>query len=72
MPNETPRQKKQSIKHILEFVDDKRQYANKWNNSKVTNTLNKLQHAAQTWGHLLFTSEGKFEIDKYESYIMSW
>ena len=67
----SPDKKLQWIKH-LGFIDDKRQYANDWNNSNLTNALNKLQHAAQTWEHLLFTSGGKLEIDKCEAYIMSW
>ena len=67
----SPDKKLQWIKHILGFVDDKRQYANEWNTSNLTNALNKLQHASQTWEHLLFTSGGKLEIDKCEAYIMS-
>ena len=54
------------------FVDDKRQYANDWNNSNLTNALKKLHHASQIWEYLLFTSGGKLGIDKCEVYIMSW
>ena len=53
--------KLQWIKYILGFVVDNMQYANEWNTSNLSNVLNKLQHAAQTWEHLLFTSGGKLE-----------
>ena len=46
-------------KVILEFVDDKRQYANDWKNNSLLNALKTLQSAAQSWEHLRYTSGGK-------------
>ena len=37
----SPDKKNQWIKHIIGFVDDKRQYANDWNKSNLTNFLKK-------------------------------
>ena len=51
----SPNKKIKWIKYIMGFVDDKRQYANDWNNSNLTNALKKLHHAAQIWEYLLFT-----------------
>ena len=67
----SPDKKIQSIKYILGFVDDKRQYSNDWNNSNLTNALNKLHHTAQPWQHLQFKSGGKLKINKCKVYIMS-
>ena len=68
----SPDKKIQWIKHILGFIDDKRQHANDWNNSNLICALKKLHRAAQTWEYLLFTSGGKQEIDTCEAYIILW
>ena len=62
----------QWTKHINGYVDDKRQYTNECNNSKLSTVLNKMHPAAQTWEHLLLTSGGKLEIDKCAAFIISW
>ena len=57
-------------KHILGLVDDARQYSNDWKNNQMTNVISKLQHASQTWEHLLATTCGKLEIPKCVVYTL--
>ena len=59
-------------KVIIGFVNDKRQYANDWQNNSLLTASNKLRSAAQSWEHLLSTSDGKLELTKYAWYCISW
>ena len=59
-------------KYILGFVDDKRQYSNDWNENKLATIITQLKQAAQSWGHLLYTTGGKLESSKCGIYIMEW
>ena len=68
----SPNKLYQLEKHILGFVDDKRQYSNDWNEHKIATITTQLKHAAQSWEHLLYTTGGKLEISKYGTYIMEW
>ena len=43
----------QLTKHILGFVDDKRQYSNDWKKNNLAKIITQLKHAAQSWEHLL-------------------
>ena len=60
----------QLTKHILGFVDDKRQYSNEWNENKLVTIITQLNQAAQSWEQLLYTTSGKLEISKCGIYIM--
>ena len=68
----SPNQLYQLTKHILGFVDDKRQYSNDWNKNKLATIITQFKHAAQSWEHLLYTTGGKIEISKCGIYIMEW
>ena len=54
-----PDKKYKVKKTIIGFVDDKRQYANDWKSNSLLITINKLQTAAQSREHLLYTSSDK-------------
>ena len=56
---------------IIEFVDEKRQYANDWKHNFLLSASNKLRSAAQSWEHLLYTSGGKLELTKCVWYCIS-
>ena len=68
----SPNKLYQLTKHILGFVDDKRQYSNDWKEINLSKIIKQLKHAAQSWEHLLYTTCGKLEISKYGIYIMGW
>ena len=53
------------------FVDDKRQYANDWQNNSLLTASNKLR-SPQSWEHLLFTSGDKLKLTKCAWYCISW
>ena len=59
-------------KHILDLVDDARQYSNDWTSNQMINILSKLQHVSQTWEHLLATTGGKLKIPKCAVYTLKW
>ena len=54
-----PDKKYKVKKTIIGFVDDKRQYANDWKSNSLLIPINKLQTAAHSWEHLLYTSSDK-------------
>ena len=53
------------IKHILGFVDDKREYANDWFENLLPKSIKRLHTTAKSWEKLLFISAGKLEMGKY-------
>ena len=68
----SPDNKIQWEKIIIDFVDDKRQYANDWHTNSLLTASNDLKSAAQSWEHLLHTSGGKLELTKCAWYCISW
>ena len=66
----SPNQLYQLTKHILGFVDDKRQYSNDWNENKLATIITQLKQVAQSWEYLLYTTDRKLEISKCGIYII--
>ena len=60
--------------HMSVFVDDSRNFvtAKERTNSKSPELCKLLQHAAQSWEHLLSTSGGKLNPSKCVFYILQW
>ena len=59
-------------KYNLGFIDDKTQYANDWKNNDIVKIKNNIQHAAQSWEELLYTSGRKLDISKCRMHIIAW
>ena len=52
--------------HIIGLVDDKKQYANDWNDHSEKTICENLQKAASSWEKILHTSGGSLELTKFE------
>ena len=59
-------------KNSLGYIDNKRKYTNDWLINNLQYITQKIQHATQSWKHLLFTSNGKLEITKYDFNAIEW
>ena len=59
-------------KYNLGFIDDKTQYAKDWKNNDIVKIKNNIQHAAQSWEELLYTSGRKLDISKCRMHIIAW
>ena len=57
---------------IIGLVDDKRQYANDWNNNSEKTICKNLQTAASSWEQILHTSGGALELFKCTWYLRNW
>ena len=69
----SPDSKIKLVKHILDLVDDARQYTNDRNDNDIVQILNYFQEYSQIWEHLLNTTgEGGLEIPKCAIYTLEW